>query len=83
MNNARPVRNGSDLGAMIRTARRRMDWSQTDLARHASMSQQIISGLENGVSSPRLDTILKVMAALGLDLAVMSRQKPSIDPTEY
>jgi len=45
--------------------------------------QALISDLENGVTSARLDTVIKVLAALGKDLFVMPRQKAEFDPTEY
>ena len=77
------IRNEKDLGALIRTARKKKSWRQIDLARHASMRQQLISELENGASSSRLDTILKVLAELDLDLSVADRRAPSFDPSEY
>ena len=77
------IRNGKELGALIRTARKKKNWRQVDLARHASMRQQLISELENGTSSSRLDTILKVLAALDLDLGVQDRRTPLFDPSDY
>ena len=77
------IRNEKQLGALIRTARKMKRWRQVDLARRASMRQPLISELENGASSSRLDTILKVLAALDLDLSVTDRRAPSFDPTEY
>ncbi|WP_259781054.1 helix-turn-helix domain-containing protein [Aestuariispira ectoiniformans] len=68
---------------MIRTTRKKKGWRQVDLARQASMRQQLISDLENGVAASRLDTILKVLAALELDLSVTARREPSFDPLEY
>ncbi len=77
------IRNATDLGALIRTTRKKKGWRQVDLARQASMRQQLISDLENGVAASRLDTILKVLAALELDLSVTARREPSFDPLEY
>lgn len=83
MGQPKTVRNEKQLGALIRTVRKKKGWRQVDLARQASMRQQLISDLENGASSSRLDTILKVLAALGLDLSVMDRHAPSFDPQDY
>jgi len=83
MGRPKTVRNENQLGALIRTARKKKGWRQVDLARQASMRQQLISDLENGASSSRLDTILKVLAALDLDLSVTDRRTPSFDPSEY
>ena len=77
------VRDGKQLGAVIRSARKKKGWRQVDLARQASKRQQLISDLENGASSSRLDTILKILAALDLDLSVTDRRAPSLDPSEY
>ena len=82
---ARPMtfRSEKQLGAIIRSARNHKGWRQVDLARHASMRQQLISELENGASSSRLDTIVKILAALDLDLSVIARRVPSFDPRDY
>lgn len=77
------VRTENQLGALIRTARKKKEWRQVDLATQASMRQQLVSEIENAASSSRLDTILKVLAALGLDLNVTERRPPSFDPTKY
>lgn len=83
MGQLKTVRSEKEFGALIRTARKRKGMRQVDLAREASMRQQLISDLENGVSSSRLDTILKLLAALDLDLSVKDRQAPTFDPSEY
>ena len=77
------IRNERQLGALIRTNRKKQDWRQVDLARRASTTQKAISNLEAGSFSSRLDTILKVLAALDLDLTVTRRRAPSFDPSEY
>lgn len=83
MGQLKAIRNEKQLGALIREARKAKGWRQVDLARQASMRQQLISDLENGASSSRLDTILKVLAALNLDLSVTDRHAPSFDPSVY
>lgn len=83
MDRPRTIRDGKQLGALIRTARKKKGWRQVDLARQASMRQQLISDLENGAMSSRLETILKILAALDLDLGVTDRQAPAFDPTDY
>lgn len=49
----------------------------------ASLRQPLISELENGTTNATMDTVLKVLAALKLDLTVVPRRKASFDPTEY
>ncbi|MEW8624628.1 MAG: helix-turn-helix domain-containing protein [Candidatus Thiodiazotropha sp.] len=77
------IRSSKDLGATIRRARKAQKLKQVDLAIKASLRQPLISELENGTTNATLDTVLKVLAALKLDLTVVSRRKASFDPTEY
>jgi len=77
------IRNNKELGEVIRFERTRQNMGQVELARKASVRQPLISDLENGETSVRLDTLVKVLAALALDLSVVPRQKAEIDPTEY
>jgi HTH-type transcriptional regulator / antitoxin HipB len=77
------IRNAKQLGGVIRTARQKHGWRQADLARRASTTQKAISSLETGTFSSRLDTVLKVLAALDLDLTVTDRRTPSFDPSVY
>ncbi|MEW8411377.1 MAG: helix-turn-helix domain-containing protein [Candidatus Thiodiazotropha sp.] len=71
------------MGATIRRARKKQKLNQADLAMRASLRQPLISELENGTTNATMDTVLKVLAALKLDLTVVPRRKASFDPTEY
>lgn len=77
------IRSSKDLGATIRRARKKQKLNQADLAMRASLRQPLISELENGTTNATMDTVLKVLAALELDLTVVPRRKASFDPTEY
>ncbi len=77
------VRNSKELGEGIRAARLAKNWRQKDLAREASVRQASISEIENGVSKSKFDTVIKVLAVLDLDLAIISRKKAEFDPTDY
>ena len=45
--------------------------TQKDLAEAASLTQSVIARLERKKATPQLDTLLKVAAALGCELAVI------------
>ncbi len=45
--------------------------TQKELATAANLTQSVIARLESKKSVPQLDTLLKVTAALGCDLAVI------------
>ncbi len=77
------IRNNKELGEAIRAERLRRNLRQVDLASLASVRQSLISHLENGVNSVRADTLLKVLAALDTDLAIVPRRAAEFDPTEY
>jgi HTH-type transcriptional regulator/antitoxin HipB len=77
------IRSSKDLGTTIRRARKEQKLKQAELAMRASLRQPLISELENGTTNATMDTVLKVLAALKLDLTVVPRQKAKFDPTEY
>ena len=69
------ARNPNQLGNLIRRARKRKGWSQTELAQNARLQQRQISLIENGYSSTKLQTLLALTAALDLDLVVAPRSR--------
>lgn len=77
------IRNNKEFGEIIRKARQDQNMRQVDLARKASVRQALISEIENGAVSARLETVIKVLAALNMDLSVVPREKADFDPTAY
>ena len=77
------IRSNKDLGAAIRLQRKASNLRQVDVARKASVRQAMVSELENGATAAKLDTLIRVLAALDLDLSVVTRRETSFDPTEY
>jgi HTH-type transcriptional regulator/antitoxin HipB len=77
------IRNNKDLGEAIRLARKNQDLRQVDVAQKASVRQALVSDLENGATTAKLDTVIKVLAALDMDLSIVPRRKAGFDPTEY
>ena len=49
--------------------------TQKELAGAANLTQSVIARLESKKATPQLDTLLKVAAALGCDLAVVPMAK--------
>ncbi len=79
----RIIRNNNDLGEAIRRARRNVGLRQIDVAQKASVRQALVSDLENGATRAKLDTVIRVLAALDMDLSIVPRRKAGFDPTEY
>ena len=77
------IRSNNDLGAAIRLARKASNLRQVDVARKASVRQALVSDIENGATTAKLDTVIRVLAALDLDLSVVPRRTTGFDPTEY
>jgi HTH-type transcriptional regulator/antitoxin HipB len=59
----------------IRDARRRMGLTQAQLAELAVVSQPTLSNLERGHSVPSIGTLLRIVAAVDLELVLQDRTK--------
>jgi HTH-type transcriptional regulator/antitoxin HipB len=60
------VRTARDLGAAVRDARLRKDWTQAELADRIDVSRQWVISLERGKATAELGTALRAVIALGL-----------------
>ena len=58
------------IGELIK-ARQEKGLSQKKLEELSGVKQPIIARMENGITSPQLDTILKVLVPLGKTLAIV------------
>lgn len=76
------ARSTTQLGTIIRNARKSKGLSQTKLGELAGLRQASISAIESGKPSTRLDTLMSVLAALDLELSVTSRSKGSSNDLE-
>jgi HTH-type transcriptional regulator/antitoxin HipB len=79
----RIMRNKNDLGEAIRRTRRSMGLRQIDVAQKASVRQALVSDIENGATTAKLDTVIRVLAALDMDLSIVPRRDAAFDPTKY
>ena len=77
------IRSNQDLGAAIRLARKQQNLRQVDVAQKASVRQALVSDIENGATTAKRDTVMRVLAALDLDLSVVPRRTTVFAPTEY
>jgi transcriptional regulator with XRE-family HTH domain len=70
---ARQQRLLREFGAHVRTWRRLNGVSATDLATRAFVTRETLRHVENGTGSPRLESVIAVLTALGIaDTVVMS-----------
>lgn len=61
------------LGPLVRARRQELGVTQIELADIARTGVRFISDLETGKRSVRLETVLKVLDALGLELVARTR----------
>jgi predicted transcriptional regulator len=52
--------------------RRAKGWTQKDLAKATNLTQSVIARMESKKATPQLDTLVKVVLALGCSLEVVS-----------
>lgn len=67
------ARDPKQIGNLIRSERRRKALSQQVLASMSGLRQASISAIENGSPNTKLQTLLTVLSALGLEFQIASR----------
>jgi len=74
-NEIRPerVRARSELGVVLRRARKERGLTQSQLGRLAGMQPHRISMIETGNSDMKISTLFSLLSALDLDVQVLSR----------
>jgi transcriptional regulator with XRE-family HTH domain len=70
-----------DAGAALSAARKRAGLSQAELASRAGTSQATVSAYENGSKQPSVPTFTRLLAALGMRLAVEEMASPVVEPS--
>jgi HTH-type transcriptional regulator/antitoxin HipB len=75
------VRTPRQLANSIRVRRRKLGLSQDQLAAKIGVRQGTLSDIENARSA-RLDTLLRILAVLDLELLVRERTKSSASDIE-
>ena len=67
------ARTAEQIGEAIRRARKARGWTQGDVSACTNLRVATISSLENGEAGTKLETLLAVMAALGLEFRLVAR----------
>jgi HTH-type transcriptional regulator/antitoxin HipB len=76
------ARNPKQIGNLVRRARKRLGLNQTQLGERAGLRQETISLIESGNPATRLETILSVLAALGLEFRIVPRSQSDASDLE-
>ena len=67
------VKSVTDIGVAVRTKRKGDGLTLVDAAGLCNVNYRFLSNLENGKPTVRLDKVLQVLAALGLELEIKER----------
>src|SRR5581483_2176400 len=73
MHTGAPVHTTKDLGEALKRARKQRGLTQIALAARANVARGALQKLESGRGAVNLDTVLKLLRTLSLDLVVESR----------
>jgi HTH-type transcriptional regulator/antitoxin HipB len=71
------ARSSHQVGRLIHRFRHARGLTQTQLAQLAGQRQEMISKIETGQGGGKLDTLFDILAALGLEMALVPRSKSS------
>lgn len=74
---AETVRSPKSLGAALRRHRRQLKLTQTELAARAGIRQGTVSQVENGLETIKLQTLMHLLRALDLEMAIQPRSRGS------
>jgi HTH-type transcriptional regulator / antitoxin HipB len=67
------IESQEDLGALIRRRRTDLRLTQEELAAVALVTPRLLGEVERGKKTTQLDGVLRILAALGLDLYARAR----------
>lgn len=67
------VKTPEELGALVRSRRTGQKLTQEDLAAVALVTPRLVGELERGKRTAQLDGVLRILAALGIDLVAKPR----------
>ncbi len=71
----RDTRTGATIGRQVREARTHLGMDQRELALVADVSVRTVHAVEHGKSTVRMDVLVRVLQAVGLDLAAVPRDR--------
>ena len=74
-----PITSPKDLGRALRRYRKDLGLSQTDVGEKLNIRQATISNMESGSANVSLDTLFRVIAALGLEIQLEPRNKYQVN----
>lgn len=74
------IRSAAEFGALIRENRKKLGWTQTQLAGRCGTGERFIVDLENGKPSCHLEKSLIAARTVGIDLGDLKSASPLAAP---
>ena len=70
-----PITSSETLGKVLRMYRKQQNLTQAEAGRKFNMTQKTVSLIEAGKQGIRLETLFKILSALGLEMHLEPRVK--------
>jgi HTH-type transcriptional regulator/antitoxin HipB len=67
------IKDARQLGELIRSRRKELSLTQTEVAEIANTNLRFLSELERGKPTARLENVMRVLATLGIELEARNR----------
>lgn len=74
-----------DIGLVLKNARENLDMKQTEVMRCTGINNKTLSGYENGISEPDLETFAKLVSLYGIsadEVLGIKQPKTGVDARE-
>lgn len=71
--NGKPIHTASEIGRIVRARRKALGVTQTEAALLAGCSELFVGSVEAGKQTIRMDKLIALFDALGLEFSVKSR----------
>jgi len=62
------IKDAKDIGELVRRRRHELGLTQTEVAEVANVNLRFLSELERGKPTARFETVMRVLATLGIEL---------------
>lgn len=78
-----PITSPEMLGKALRQYRKQLGLTQLEAGREFNLSQKTVSNIESGFAGVQLGTLFRLMAALGLEIHLVSRISAAEDEVPW
>jgi len=78
-----PITSPSSLGNVLQHYRKSLNLTQNSVSQQHDIRQASISGLENGSPGMSIDTLFRLMTALGLEMQLVPRKDAQDDKAAW